>query len=99
MDEKELLGSRVRQAREGLSWSQGKLAEIVGFSSAQIISAIETGQRDIKAWELFRIANGLHVPIEALLGSAPLPSTTVEGMASRSGRKLSQLRNGKGKEK
>ncbi len=73
-----LLGSRIRQAREALSWSQTGLAEAVGFGSAQIVSSIETGQREVKAWELFRIANALHVSIESLLTGEPVSPVSVE---------------------
>lgn len=72
------LGKKIREAREALSWSQGKLAEAVGFASAQIISSIETGQRELKAWELFRIAKALRVSIESLLTGESTPRVSVE---------------------
>ena len=62
-----LLGSRIRAARERLKLSQGKLAEEVGFGSAQIISSIESGSREVKASELSRIARALHTSIDNLL--------------------------------
>src|ERR1700683_1693253 len=64
-----LLGSRIRIARERLNLSQEKLASKVGFNSAQIISTIESGVRELKVSELNRIANSLKTSIDALLNS------------------------------
>src|SRR5208282_872656 len=66
-DEAVLLGKRIRETRERLKVSQGKLAEEVGFGSAQIISSIESGNREVKASELSRIARALHTSIDNLL--------------------------------
>ena len=38
-----ILGERIRDARERLKWNQTKLADKVGFGSAQIISNIDPG--------------------------------------------------------
>jgi Zn-dependent peptidase ImmA (M78 family)/transcriptional regulator with XRE-family HTH domain len=62
-----VLGRRIREARERLKWSQGKLAAEVGFNSAQIVSSIESGIRDVKASELARIARVLHTSVDNLL--------------------------------
>jgi Zn-dependent peptidase ImmA (M78 family)/transcriptional regulator with XRE-family HTH domain len=69
IDDRKLLGSRIREAREKLGWSQSELAEAVGFGSFQIVSAIENGQREVKAWELFKIASSLHLSLESFLRS------------------------------
>ena len=47
--------------------SQRELAEAVGFGSHQIVSELERGQRDVKAWELARIADALHTSLPKLL--------------------------------
>ena len=62
------LASAVRSAREAIGMTQQALASAAGFGSLQIVSAIETGQREVKAWELVRIARALHTSVEVLLG-------------------------------
>jgi Zn-dependent peptidase ImmA (M78 family)/transcriptional regulator with XRE-family HTH domain len=62
-----LLGRRIREARERLRWSQGRLASEVGLGSAQIVSSIESGSRDVKASELTRIARALQTSVDNLL--------------------------------
>ena len=69
LDDRKLLGSRIKEAREKLGWSQTELAQAVGFGSFQIVSAIENGQREVKAWELFKIASCLHSSLESFLGT------------------------------
>lgn len=64
----EHLGAAIKAARDGLRMTQGDLAEAAGFNSAQIVSDIERGKRDVKAFELVRIARALHLPLEMLLG-------------------------------
>ena len=68
MDTRERLGSAIRAAREALGITQGALAAAAGFASLQIVSAIETGQREVKAWELVKLARALHTSIDVLLG-------------------------------
>jgi transcriptional regulator with XRE-family HTH domain len=72
------LGLCIREARNDLGWSQTNLAEAVGFASAQIVSSIETGQREVKAWELLAIAKALHVPVGNLLGTERPPTAEVQ---------------------
>jgi Zn-dependent peptidase ImmA (M78 family)/transcriptional regulator with XRE-family HTH domain len=66
-----LLGKRIHDARIRLSFTQQQLAEEAGFSSAQIISQIEKGEREVKAWELFNIARALRLEISQLLAVEP----------------------------
>jgi Zn-dependent peptidase ImmA (M78 family)/DNA-binding XRE family transcriptional regulator len=68
MDTRERLGAAVRTAREALGITQAALAAAAGFASLQIVSAIETGQREVKAWELVKLARALHTSIDVLLG-------------------------------
>jgi Zn-dependent peptidase ImmA (M78 family)/transcriptional regulator with XRE-family HTH domain len=72
------LGARIRKAREALSWTQTKLAEAAGFASFQIVSVIEKGQREVKAWELSKIAAALHVSVDTLLRGEAIQSATVQ---------------------
>jgi Zn-dependent peptidase ImmA (M78 family)/transcriptional regulator with XRE-family HTH domain len=67
--DRKLLGSRIREARENLGWSQTELAQAVGFGAFQIISAIENGQREVKAWELLKMASSMHLSLESFLES------------------------------
>ena len=64
---KKVLGERIKNARERLGISQKILAEKMGFPAHQIISQIETGVRDIKAWELSKLAGILNVDLTDLL--------------------------------
>jgi len=65
-DRRKLLGSRIRDARIRLSYTQEALAREAGLSSAQIISQIEKGEREVKAWELFSLAKALFLDISQL---------------------------------
>jgi len=82
------LGNKIREARERLSWSQTRLAEAVGLGSPQIVSTIENGQRELKAWELFKIAKALHVSVEQLLN----PNATPEPVPQWRARPESEFR-------
>jgi Zn-dependent peptidase ImmA (M78 family)/transcriptional regulator with XRE-family HTH domain len=62
-----VLGKRIREARDRLKWSQGRLAAEVGMGSAQIISSIESGTREVKASELTKIARALKTSVDNLL--------------------------------
>ena len=63
----EIIARSVRDRRKALGMSQRELAEAVGFGSHQIVSELERGQRDVKAWELARIADVLHTSLPALV--------------------------------
>ena len=66
-DMQEIIAQSVRDRRRALGMSQRELAEAVGFGSHQIVSELERGQRDVKAWELARIADVLHTSLVALV--------------------------------
>lgn len=72
-----LLAQRVREARERLDLTQKELAEAAGFAAHQIVSQIEKGERDVKAWELARLASALSVNIQDLLGPVPIARPVV----------------------
>ncbi|WP_395679966.1 helix-turn-helix transcriptional regulator [Dokdonella sp.] len=59
------MNNRVRELREGKSWSQGELAERLGVSR-QTVNAIETGKYDPSLPLAFRIAKLFRKPIEDL---------------------------------
>ncbi len=61
------LGSRIKAARERMRWSQKRLADELEWKSSQIVSNVESGDRELKAWELARIAQALNSSFDALL--------------------------------
>ena len=85
------IGDRIRQARERLQWTQQRLADGLGISSSQIISTIESGQREVKAWELFRIAALLHTPAEWFLGATELQRPPVQWRAKPEGDDVAEI--------
>ncbi|MEN6440520.1 MAG: XRE family transcriptional regulator [Syntrophobacter sp.] len=61
------IGQRIRQFRKRLGINQAELAERLGVNSAETISQIERGGRDLKAWELSKLARILLVEMPDLL--------------------------------
>ncbi len=61
------LADRIRSRRNALGLNQKALAELAGFSALQTVSQIEKGQRDVKAWELVRLARALRMSMTDLL--------------------------------
>lgn len=85
---RELLGKRIRSIRDQVALTQKELAKQVGFSAPQIISQIEKGQREVKAWELVKIARALQVDISDLLAiEEPEPRPEILWRAIPRGRK------------
>ena len=70
---RETLAQRIQKARERLGLTQQELAEQAGFSVHQIISQIERGERDIKAWELANLAKALRIEVADLLRATVEP--------------------------
>jgi Zn-dependent peptidase ImmA (M78 family)/transcriptional regulator with XRE-family HTH domain len=68
METRNVLAAAIRNARERLGITQQALADAAGFASLQIVSAIETAQREVKAWELVRLARALQTSVDELLG-------------------------------
>lgn len=62
------LAREIQARRKAMGLTQGELAAAIGFSAAQIVSDIERGQRDVKAWELVKIADALRTTVDRLLG-------------------------------
>ncbi len=67
------LGKRIKTERERRKVSQEKLAKAVGWNHHQIVSEVEQGGREIKAWELQKIANFLSIDMDVLLGNKEPP--------------------------
>jgi len=68
------IGRRVAQLRKERGLRQAQLADILGVGHAQVVSSIEKGARALKAVELARLSESLHVPpMEILRGEEPKP--------------------------
>ena len=62
------LGQRVRSLRERFGYSQSELAELVGWSSQHVIVGnIESGEREVKAWELLKLSEIFRMNVSDLL--------------------------------
>ena len=73
-----ILGARIRSLRKKLGITQQALANQVGLSAYQIVSEIERGGRDVKAWELVKIADALHTEVRYLIaGDEPAPASVL----------------------
>jgi len=51
-----LIGKRLKEARKCMGLTLGEVAEKMGFASYQTLGSIESGKREIKAWELAKLA-------------------------------------------
>lgn len=68
-DFQRILGDRIRAARVRLSLRQEDLAKEAHFTAPQIISQIEKGEREVKAWELVKLAQVLQVEVSEFLAT------------------------------
>lgn len=64
----ELIGQRIREAREEMGMSQVDLATALGYESPTAISLIEAGQRKLRIEDLEQIAKTLQRDIKFFLG-------------------------------
>jgi Zn-dependent peptidase ImmA (M78 family)/transcriptional regulator with XRE-family HTH domain len=71
------LGLAIKQRRNEIGITQGDLAVGVGFSAPQTVSDIERGEREVKAWELVKIARALRTSPDDLLGLETVSETRV----------------------
>jgi Zn-dependent peptidase ImmA (M78 family)/DNA-binding XRE family transcriptional regulator len=69
----ELIAAAVRQARERAGLSQEQVARTLGWKAGETLSAVERGDRQLKAFELAKLASLFRVGIEMLLGLQPMP--------------------------
>ncbi len=65
------LGTAVRERRQALEYSQDTFADAIGMHRAYY-SAIERGERNVTLATLARVAEGLDMPIAALMAEAKL---------------------------
>ncbi len=68
-----LVGGAIKEARKDQGLTQDTLARAVGWKSRQIVSQVESGSREVRAWELQRVASAVGRSMEELLGT---PSQT-----------------------
>ena len=68
---RKVLGVRVRQLRKQFNMSQKELAVNIGKHSAAYIAFIETGERNISATDLIRLAR--HFKVNLSTFSSPQP--------------------------
>ena len=80
------LASSIRRIRESQAMTQQQLAELAGLPAAQSVSDIELQRREVKAFELARIARALHTPVEELLGLITSPAERVLWRRAGTGR-------------
>ncbi|MBW1979548.1 MAG: ImmA/IrrE family metallo-endopeptidase [Deltaproteobacteria bacterium] len=66
------LGQRIATRRKKLKVTQEELAQKVGVKHPQIISQIERGEREVKAWELAKLAKALFIDVADLLAKGDL---------------------------
>ncbi len=62
-----MIGGRVRQLREERGWTQSELAARAGLT-ASAVSQIESAKRSPNAETLQKLADGLEVSVDALMG-------------------------------
>jgi transcriptional regulator with XRE-family HTH domain len=79
----ELIGRRLKYAREKLGLTQAQLSERLGFKDRQTLAAIEAGQRKVTAEELVRAAEALKVDIDFFNGRVSLNGRGEFLLASR----------------
>jgi transcriptional regulator with XRE-family HTH domain len=71
------IGKRIKEARESEGWTQGQLADKVGYQSPTAISLIEAGERKVKISDLELIAKELHQDINYLLTGNQQQATSI----------------------
>jgi Zn-dependent peptidase ImmA (M78 family)/DNA-binding XRE family transcriptional regulator len=94
-DPAKVLGRRIRELRKKLDLKQEQLAAELGVGSPQIISQIEQGKREIKAWELAKLSRILYVSLTDLLateGPEPQPSVLWRILPSAGQRPLKEAK-------
>lgn len=60
------VGRRVGEIRRGRGWTQQDLADALGVTLRHV-QAVEGGEQNLSLKALVRVANGLGVPLAALL--------------------------------
>jgi Zn-dependent peptidase ImmA (M78 family)/DNA-binding XRE family transcriptional regulator len=70
--ERAVIAQRVKEAREGRGLNQTELAHRLGWKSHASIVAIEQGTKEIKMWELLKLAEALNVTPQSLYSQEPI---------------------------
>ena len=56
MNIKKKLANLLKKERESLDFTLKEVSERIGFNNYQTLSSIEAGEREVKAWELAKLA-------------------------------------------
>ena len=67
IEQRKILGNRIRELREDQELTQGQLALMIGNDSKQYISSIENGAKNVTIDILCRIAKALGVGVRDLI--------------------------------
>jgi transcriptional regulator with XRE-family HTH domain len=86
----QLIGARIKTAREAANISQYDLAVKVGFKSATAISLIESGERGLSSQVLSNLSIALHRSIGYFMGHGDTDETIDVQVALRADKDLSQ---------
>ena len=67
IEQKKLLGRRIRLLREERGLTQAQVAEMIGNGSKQYISAMERGEKNVTIDVLCRVATALGADVRDLI--------------------------------
>lgn len=70
--DKTFIASRIREERERCDLRQEDVAKYMGWDSSKhsIVVEIESGRREVKAWELYKLAQLFHIEVDEFFKSA-----------------------------
>ena len=83
MDEKNILGERIKERRQALHISQSELANKLGYSDKTAISKIENGINDLTQSKIVAFADALQTSYQYLLGWVDNPDLNLTPQESR----------------
>ena len=86
----QLIGSKIKAAREEVGMSQLDLAKQLDFESSTAISLIEKGERNITVENLEKISNILHKDIKFFINKEEKANTVTVETALRADKDLSK---------
>lgn len=66
------VGEKIKLLRQSKGWSQGKLAEKMGYTSRSTINKIEAGVNDVSVSTLRKLAQVLEADIRDLVTEDPI---------------------------
>ncbi len=71
--DKSFIASRIREERERCGLRQEDVAKHMSWDSSKhsIVVDLEAGKRDVKAWELYKLAQLFHIKVEDFFRSTP----------------------------